>query len=602
MGRMKGLHLLLLGPIAAAALPAWGCAGPGRLPEGEIPPSLALSKGSLVLVRVEAAPGSLLDSEGLAALLEGALEQSPILDFLVLPAGKPGPREIPPAGRVELSWGPLPGSKTRKRLLAEASRPPGKEGVVLQVVPRKGGFPGLEAALDSMGRILRRTFGEDRDSILTHCVPLARAFTPSRKALEAFLEARRLVRRGKVPEAGRRIQEALKEDPRFGKALLLLASLLLDGGASYQSLRVLERAGIAAVDMDAPDRHVLERLRLRAAGKYEELLAEGEDFLEEYPASPEGLFTKALALNLLAREAQALPIWRRLHRRDPRALTPVFQIGAALFGMGRFREARTWWDRLGSLGARPLQAAFFAALPRIATGDLEGARKKVEEAMARAPRRADLLARFHLMLCSLSILGRDVPRADEEARKVLEISRADPAGTMRAWTLAARYLLFRGKDKAVKSFLSLLPLSRPAGRLEDIRLAGIWLQGLMAAKDPGNALADKAALTLSEEGKSTYSAELQAEIAKSRDNPTARIFNLRQAQGGYPSLWNDYRLGKGLLETGARKEARVLLEAVVTRGLRLDANNLHLHPAANPLSAAALLEARRLLDREKREG
>ncbi len=574
------------------------CSAPGRLPEGEIPPRLALPRGSLVLVRTRAAKGSTPGAPALAALAETSLEASPFLDFLTLGEKEAPPLEKP-AGKVDLSWEPLPGSPLRWRLLARAVRLEDGKRALLQAVPRESGFSGMEKAVDSMARILRRTFGESPSSILSHFLPLGRSLTPDPKALGAYLQARKLVREGRVPEAGERIQAALKRDPRFGKALLLLASLLLDGGASYQALRVLERADLASLDMGAPDRHVLERLRLRALGKFDRLLAAAENFLAEYPASPEGLFTKGLALNLLARYGEALPLWRRLHARNPSSLTPVFQLGVSLYGLGRLGEAARRWDLLARLGARPLQAAFFASLPRIAAGDLAGARAALERVMKNSPRRALAMARFHLMLCSLSILGGDVPSADREAALVLETARADPAATRKEWTLAGRYLLFRGKEKEVRSFLPLLPLSRPAGRLEDIRLAGIWLQGLMAARDPRNVLADKAAASLSQEGKGTYAAELNAEIARRRGNPTAWIFNLRQAQGGYPSPWNDYRLGEALLETGKRKEGITLLESVATKGLRLDPNNLHLHPAANPLSAAALVEARRILARER---
>ncbi len=601
MEKMRTFPFLSRSLLAGAAFLGWACSGPGRLPEGEIPPRLALPPGSRVLVRPRAASGSALGTDALSALVRAALEQSPVLDFLV-PGEKDPAAAWKPGALVDLSWEPLPGSPSRWRLLAKAKRLSDGEETLLQAVPRDPGFPGLERGIDSMGRILRRTFGEPSSSILSHSLPLARAFTPDPKALAAYLEARSLVRRGRIPEAGERIQAALKRDPRFGKAMLLLASLLLDGGASFQALRELEKASLAALDMDAPDRHRMARIRLKALGKYKELLSEADRFLEEYPFSPEGFFTKALALNLLARYGDALPLWRRLHKRAPSALTPVFQLGVSLYGLGRFRKAALYWDDLARMGARPVLAAFFAALPRIAGGDPAGARARVEEFLEKAPRRASTLARFHLLLCSLSILGEDVPNADKEAARVLEAARADPAETRLEWTLAGRFLLFRGKDAQVRSFLGILPLARPAGKLEDLRLAGIWLQGLMAARDPKNSLADKAASTLSQEAKGTYAAELKAEIARVRGNPTAWIFNLRQAQGGYPSPWNDYRLAEALLEVGKKKEGLTILEAVVHKGLSLDPNNLHLHPAANPLSAAALVEARRLLARERARG
>ncbi len=601
MEEMRTFSFFTRALLLSAALLAGACSGPGRLPEGDIPPRLSLPRGSLVLVRTRAAAGAAFGGKAFTALAQGALEQSPYQDFLVLGEKDPAPA-MKPAAQVSLSWEPLPGSPSRWRLLARAERRLDGEKVRLQAVPRVPGFSGLEEGIDSMGRILRRTFGEPIPSILSHSLPLARAFTPDPKALGAYLEARSLVRRERMLQAGARIQAALRRDPRFGKALLLLASLYMDGGASYQALRVLERASLAALDMDARDRHVMARLRLRALGKYKELLAEADRFLGEYPFSPEGLFTKAFALNLLARYGEALPLWRRLHKRNPSAKAPVFQLGVSLYGLGRFRQAARYWEELAPMGIRPVSAAFYAALPRIAAGDPAGAKAKVKAFLEKPPHRVADTARLHLLLCSLSILGGDVPAADREAARVLEEARADPAETRLDWTLAGRYLVFRGRDEPVRSFLKILPLARPAGRLEDLRLAGIWLQGLMAARDPGNTLADKAALTLSQEGMKTYAAELKAEIARARGNPTARVFNLRQAQGGYPSPWNDYRLAEALLETGKKKEGITILEAVVRRGLRLDLNNLHLHPAANPLSAAALVEARRALAREKARG
>ncbi len=601
MGEMRTFSFLARTFLWSAAFLAGACSGPGRLPEGDIPPRLALPRGSLVLVRTRAAAGSDLGGKALSALVQGALEQSPYQDFLVLEEKEAQP-EVKPAALVDLCWEPLPGSPSRWRLRARAERRMDGAKAFLQAVPRDSGLSGLEQGTDSMGRILRRTLGEPTSSILSHSLPLARSFTPDPKALAAYLEARSLVGRERMLEAGERIQAALKRDPRFGKALLLLASLYLDGGASFQALRILERASLAALDMDARDRHLMARLRLRALGKYQELLAEADRFLEEYPFSPEGLFTKAYALNLLARYGGALPLWRRLHKRNPSGKAAIFQLGVSLYGLGRFQQAARYWDELAPMGIRPVSAAFYAALPRLAAGDPDAAQAKVEEFLRKPPHRAADTARLHLLLCSLSILGGDVPAADREAARVLKEARADPAETRMDWTLAGRYLVFRGKDEPVRSFLKILPLARPAGRLEDLRLAGIWLQGLMAARNPRNTLADKAALTLSQEGMRTYAAELKAEIAKARGNPTAWIFNLRQAQGGYPSPWNDYRLAEALLETGKKKEGITILEAVVKRGLRLDLNNLHLHPAANPLSAAALVEARRALTREKARG
>ena len=597
MTAMK-IPAILSAAQAALLLLPWGCSAPGRLPEGEVPPRLALPAGSLVLVEARSAPGASLGGPALAVLAETALTQSPRLDFLVLQEGDPPPR-LTPAAKVLLSWEPLPGSPFRWRIQARAERLSDEKKVRLQAAPRGKDLLSAEAALDSMARILRRTLGETPASILSHQVPLSRAFTAEPAALEDYLAARRLVRKGRIPQAGLKIQAALSRDPRFGKALLLLASLLLDGGAPDRALQVLERAAWASLQMTASDRHVLARLRLRGENKFQELLEEAGNFLREYPYSPEGLFTKGLALNHLGRFRAALPIWRGLHRRRPGSLTPLFQLGAAQFGLGRYDQAARLWDRLAEFGAPPLQAAFFAALPRIASGRAEEALRKVEEIQRRAPRRAALQARFHLMLCALSLLAGQVPRADREARAVLEASKADPAATRSEWTLAGRYLLYRGRVAPLREFLKILPLARPAGRLEDLRLAGLWLQGLAAAKDPGNTLADRAASTLSQEGRPVRASTLLAEIAKARANPPARIFNLRKALAGYPSPWNEFLLAQALLEEGKTKEGRALLERILSRGLSLDLNNIHLHPAANPLSAAALVEARRILAERK---
>lgn len=588
--------MTLRNPTLGVLVLLGACASPRMPPEADLAPTLALADGERVALQARAADGAPLPAEALAEAAACALEQSTTLDFLVSfpDHARPPAEPDPPAAEADLLLEPLPASPLRWRLRIEARRRSDGASTRLEAVLPGPDLEHLLAGMDALGRSLRRTLGEPLPAVLGQSQPLARACSAHPHALLALARGRQAAREGRIPEAGELLEQALRHDPSCARARLLLASLLLDGEARDAALRLLEVAGLGLPALNAVDRHRIERLRLRAAGAHEELRLLGERFLESHPGNPEGAFSLGLALNQLGNHRRAEPIWRRLCARDPGSATACFQLGVALFGLGRHAEAAAVWEGLDARGAHPVQAAFFPALARLAAAEGAAALAHLESFMPRARDKAALRARLRLLLCAGALLAGEPARAEEEAAAVLAESRADPAGTLSSWGLAARFLLYRRLGAVVERFLAALPLDAPACPPE-LRLTALWLQGLDRARTPGSGAADQAAARLRECRWIQEACHIDAALAAGRGNPSARIFNLREAVLANPSPWNRLLLAAGLLEEGKRPEAVELLEALSEAGLALDLARLDRHPAANPLSAAALVEARRRL-------
>ncbi len=584
IGRNAGLTLLVW-------LLLLSCATSPRLPEGDIKPVFHLERRSLVRFECAVERGIDFPRDALSELLASALEQSRPFDFI-------GPMARPlmnPSALLTVEMKRLPGSVRRIYMHARV-RARGKD-VPLNIFPRTEGFAGILLAVDSLSRTVRRMLGESTERILSSSVPLGVCCTSWQGSLELLAKARKAVRENKPGEAREILFQCLEKDPKSPKAIIAFAYLSMSTGDMGRLSRLLEKGALASRWMSLPDRHRLRRLSMMYARDYAKLVTLGEEFIERFPGNPEGYATKGLGLDFLGQYAKAKAIWTYLHRRDSSSIRACLHLGLCLFGEKRFEEAGKIWKNLVRPGFPLIQRTLFSVLPHIGEKDFKSAVSGVLHFLGRAKGSARDRAWLHLVLCSIHILSRDKKNSESEAGKVLEESLADPVGTSRVWTLAARYLVFRGKTGPPRQFIMKISRLGKYSALSDIKIPALWLIGWIYTVKRNWKKAEEVVAELFDAGGRAEAAELRAMLPSISRRSDARLYNLGEAYARRKSPWNAYRLGAALVQEGKEDRGRAILERIVDRGLNIDLAAMEFHPLLNPMSAVALVEAEYILSR-----
>ena len=582
-----GPSLLPLLLLAAA------CSTPARLPEGPLEAVLPLAVGSQVVLRTRMAIPGRLEEEQLGELVTCALEQSPSLDFHW--SGGSGPAPARARARLEVTLERFGSSPDRFHLTGRLTRLADGKGALCRAPVAGTATVSLLAAVDSLARALRRSLGEKVPVILASSRPVARLCTGRLPALARITAARRHQRAGEPSLALQELREALRIDPACGRALVLQASILADHNQRAAAMHALERAAFTRPDLTGVDRHRLDRCRLRLLGDWAGLLEAGRAFRESHPASPQGRVSRGIALNRLGRFGAAEQEWNLLSTRRPRSALVRFQLGVARYGRGNFAGAARAWAGLEERGAPAFDARFYLALALAARGEWERAGALLQEKLDRTGGSARMRARLRRTLCALALLRGDRPAARAEALAILGEGRMDPAGCRPEWSLACRFLLHLGEREEVETFLKGIH-GAEQGAFAEMRLTLIWLRGLVAAAaTPRANLADQSAGHLRRQGRTLEARQIEALLARGRQSPAARRNALEQVAEASPTPWNRFALARALCDQGRPREARGILTPITRQGLALDLGRLAYHPLANPLSAVALVEGRRLL-------
>ncbi|MBX9858476.1 MAG: tetratricopeptide repeat protein [Sphingomonas sp.] len=201
---------------------------------------------------------------------------------------------------------------------------------------------------------------------------------------------------------------ALKLDPRYDRARLLLTRALAGEGALP--------AALSALDMITPDSAWFadaqaERVALlRRAGKTADALAAATKLAEAPDADVDALRREADLLMTEARYADAAAAYRRAIARagDEAGWLLYLQAGSALDRAGRWREARPLIEKSIALAPdQPIALNYLGYGALENGGDIAEARKLLERAAALRPGDDSILD----SLAWSYLLGGDAPRA-----------------------------------------------------------------------------------------------------------------------------------------------------------------------------------------------
>ncbi len=190
------------------------------------------------------------------------------------------------------------------------------------------------------------------------------------------------VKRGRLEEARRDYDAALRLGPWFVPAYVNLADLLRLGGRDDEGEKVL-RDALRVDPASATVHHALGLLLVRRKRPGEALAALGRA-VELDPGSPEFAYGYAIGLHSAGRAEEALAVLRTAQARSPGARGLLVALVTIQRERGALREARTWARKLveaapGDPSARALAASLEPAEPEAGPTPVE----KVQERAGR---------------------------------------------------------------------------------------------------------------------------------------------------------------------------------------------------------------------------
>jgi Flp pilus assembly protein TadD len=190
------------------------------------------------------------------------------------------------------------------------------------------------------------------------------------------------VKRGRLEEARRDYDSALRLGPWFVPAYVNLADLLRLQGRDEEGENVL-RAALRVDPANAAVHHALGLLLVRRK-RPGEALAELGRAADLAPGDPEVAYGYAIALHSAGRAADALAVLRAAQARNPGARGLLVALVTIQRERGALREARAWAEKLvqaapGDPSARALAASLEPAGPEASPAAVE----KVQERAGR---------------------------------------------------------------------------------------------------------------------------------------------------------------------------------------------------------------------------
>jgi tetratricopeptide (TPR) repeat protein len=152
------------------------------------------------------------------------------------------------------------------------------------------------------------------------------------------------VKRGRLEEARRDYDTALRLAPWFVPAYVNLADLLRQQGRDEEGEKVLREA-LRVAPQNAGVRHALGLLLVRAK-RGTEALAELRRAAELAPDAPDFAYTYAIGLHSAGRADEALAVLRAAQERSPGSRGLLVTLVTILRERGSLREAREWARKL----------------------------------------------------------------------------------------------------------------------------------------------------------------------------------------------------------------------------------------------------------------
>ena len=152
----------------------------------------------------------------------------------------------------------------------------------------------------------------------------------------------------KPDDAARRLQQALKNDPRNVYAGLALADLRAKAGAPLPELQRILAESISGNPSDARPRVELIELNLRNK-RAREALQVAQDATSALPNDPGVLDALARALTVNGDVQQAISTYRRLSNLDPRDVRPLLRLAELYRSGGERKSAEAMWRRVAEV-------------------------------------------------------------------------------------------------------------------------------------------------------------------------------------------------------------------------------------------------------------
>ncbi len=197
----------------------------------------------------------------------------------------------------------------------------------------------LGAGIDKLSSFTRKMLGENPRSIAATSKSCEQLVSPSVKAAALCNRALDDLDRAQALLALGSLDRALRISKTSPLALSLSAAMRLSLGQvqrarelAIRCLKLSERAHPQSIAR-------AERVVLMSERKIEDLLGRAEAGLARRPRDPELRFNRALALCLLDRYQDALPILRPLSKRLPASQGVSYCLGHALLATGALEEA-----------------------------------------------------------------------------------------------------------------------------------------------------------------------------------------------------------------------------------------------------------------------
>jgi tetratricopeptide (TPR) repeat protein len=239
--------------------------------------------------------------------------------------------------------------------------------------------------VSELARDVRRALGEGIASIEASQEVLLKATTPSLEALRLYSRADRLMRTQDRPKAIPLLEEAVRIDPNFASAHLLLVYLMRDRNDLDRAQAHLERA------VELSDQ-TTERERLFILARYYRHLGEGDREIETYEMLtslyPDHNWATGNLANLLAwrgRYEEAYPYFLRRGDQNPNSLFSQFNAAHWARVYGDEALAQAYRAKMNQLEPMEWMNSMIDFMPFAAAwveGDLDQAQRIVDEMVA----------------------------------------------------------------------------------------------------------------------------------------------------------------------------------------------------------------------------
>jgi tetratricopeptide (TPR) repeat protein len=444
-------------------------------------------------------------------------------------------------------------------------------------------LPSLLHAVDELALNTRRALGEQ---VRATPVQATLAYSASLQCVSLTEEARDQLARGKLRGAMARLRKARSEDGGCAFTLMLLATVANALGEPREAVRIADEALRLNHRLTPTTSHRLLRTYRLAMRDDRRLLVAGQVFGRERPYDPHGVYTEALALNLLGDSAAALPKLQTLARRWPENASVQFQLGYACLGTGRWEAALAAFEaarqRLPEpLTVRPLAMALFhagkqeqlagmlqrlAASPRVKAGPAFHEVLRMQAAQSILVK--DLEAAAAFLLADLSWVRSHATDFDRYALEVAE-----------AGEILARLGKNMELSVAIQGFLE-LPRLPPT-----FRAALTYMGGLVTVAE--NQKPEAAQAVLTKGGRETWSQKLAAANHRRRGELREEARALERAMGGTsdPLVLASY--ARVLLAAGEREKSERIAKELHKRLVSFDQRRPRQHPLMSPARAMA---------------